>query len=480
MWRVGHLGLYPWLLLALLSQSPEVLIRQASEDLKAGRYRRAEEEISCALKAEPRNWNLWYYLGVTRVQLREPGLAIEAFEKARLLAPQEAPAYFGLGLLYMQKGDVDKALEAYRGGLARDPNDIAASQNYALLLMGKGDFREAVEPLLRLKRLSGGDVSTRATLIEAYLKGGMKAEGESEIDQLLMAHLATKQEELSLAKLLVADRERQAAEEILRHAVVTWPDWAESHGELGLLLIQEENYERAVNELGRAVQLDPQSAKYSLGLGEALLRWRHDPVALQYLLAIREEFGELPIYKFQLGLAYFYLTRFPMAIQQFESLAREKPKSSRVQLFLGDSYQAMGDLRKAEDCYRKAIALNPEEAPYYTALASLLKKENPADLAEPGRLLGKALALSPTDQEVKLLLASCFELEGKLAEAQALLEEVIRRSPGSRNAHAALAQVYYRQKRVEDAQEQKSIASKLEADKLKEISPWGPGEVGGP
>jgi len=479
-WRAGNVGLCPMLMLVLLSQSPAPLIRQAQEDLQAGRYSQAEEEISRALEAEPRNWSLWYYLGVARVQLKETQPAVEAFEKARSLAPQEAPAYFGLGLLYMQQGDIDKALGAYRGGLARDPNDIAANQNYALLLMGRGRFRAAIDPLLRLKRIKADDVSTRATLIEAYLKVGEKSEAEDEIAHLLAARLASAREELSLAQLLIADREGEAGAEILRHATATWPDNAEAHGELGLLLTQSGQYEIAVNELGRAVQLDPHSAKYSLGLGEALLRWRHDPVALQYLLAIRDQFGGLPIYKFQLGLAYFYLTRFPMAIEQFESLAREKPQSSRVQYFLGGSYQAMGELKKAEDCYRKAVALKPDEASYYTTLASLLKKQNPADLTEPHRLLEKALALNPTDQEGNLLLASCFELEGRLTEAQALLEGVITRNPGSRNAHAALAQVYYRQKRVEDAQRQKSIAAKLEADKLKEISPWGPAELGGP
>jgi Flp pilus assembly protein TadD len=288
------------------------------------------------------------------------------------------------------------------------------------------------------------------------------------------------QEELSLAKLLLADGEVRPAEEVFRHATATWPDSAEPHGELGLLLTQREQYESAVRELGRAAQLDPNSAKYALGLGEALLRWRHDPVALQYLLAIREKFGELPIYKFQLGLAYFYLTHFPKAIQEFEDLAREKPKSSRVQYFLGGSYQAMGELGKAEDHYRKAIELKPDEASYYTTLASLLKKVNPADLTEPIRLLGKALALNPSDQQGKLLLASCFEVQGKLADAQALLEAVVTSKPDSRDAHAALARVYFRQKRVEDAKQQESIARKLEADKLKEISPWGPRELGEP
>jgi len=479
MGAVGNLGLCPLLVLVLLSQSSAALIRQAEEDLRAGRYSQAEEEISGALETEPANWNLWYYLGVARVQLKESGPAIEAFEKARSLAPQEAPAYFGLGLVYMQKGDNQKALEAYRGGLARDPDDVAANQNYALLLMQKGAYREAVEPLKRLKNLRGDDVSTRATLIEAYLKAGMLSEGEGELDQLLRAHLATMQEELSLARLLFADGEGRAAEEVLRHATATWPDSAEPHGDLGLLLTQREQYEAAVSELGCAAQLDRNSATYAMGLGEALLRWRHDPVALRYLLAIREKFGELPIYKFQLGLAYFYLTRFPFAVQEFESLAGEQPKSSRVQYFLGGSYQAMGELGKAEGCYRKAIALKPDEASYYTTLASLLKKVNPADLTEPVRLIEKALALSPTDQEGKLLLASCFEAQGKLAEARVLLEAVVISKPDSRNAHAALARVYFRQKRAEDAKHQESIAAKLEADKLKEISPWGPGELGG-
>jgi Flp pilus assembly protein TadD len=480
MWRAAILGVCPLLALALFGQSSEVLVRQAQEDLRAGRYSQAEEDLSRAVDAEPTNWKLWSDLGVVRVQLGETELAIKAFERARRSAPQEAPPYFGLGLAYMKKGDIEKALKAYGDGLARNPNDVAANQNYVLLLIQKGDFRDAVEPLKRLKSLQLDNIPTRATLIESYLKAGMRNEGEDEIHQLLSAHIATMQEELSLAKLLFADGEGRATEEVLRHATATWPEAAEPHGDLGLLLIQREQYEAAVSELGRAAQLDPNSAEYALGLGEALLRWRHDPVALQYLLAIRAKFGELPLYKFELGLAYFYLTRFPLALQEFESLAREQPKSSRVQYLLGGAYQAMGKLDKAEECYRKAIALKPDEASYYITLASLRKKVNRADLSEPVRLVEKALALNPKDQEGRLLLASCYEVQGKLTEAQALLEAVVTSNPNSRAAHVALAQVYLRQKRVEDAEHQEAIAAKLETHEQSEVSPWGPGGVAGP
>lgn len=478
--QVIYLGLCLLLTLALFGQSSDVLVRKAQEDLRAGRDSQAEAELSRVLEAEPTNWSLWCDLGLARVQLGESGPAIEAFERARHLAPQKAPAYFGLGLVYMKKGDIEKALEAYRGGLAREPNNVAANQNYALLLMQKHDFRDAVDPLKKLKSLGHDDASTRATLIEACLRAGMKSEGEDEINQFLSGHLATMRQELALAKLLLADGEGRAAEEVLRHATATWPEAPEPHGDLGLLLIQGQQYETAVRELGRAAQLDPDSAKYALGLAEALLRWRHDPVALQYLLAVRHKFGNLPLYKFELGLAYFYLTQFPLALQEFESLAQEQPKSSRVQYLLGGSYQAMGKLEKAEDFYRKSIALKPDEPSYYVTLAYLLKKVKPADLSEPVRLVEKALALNPEDQEGRLLLASCYEAQGELADAQKLLEALITSNPDSRAAHVALAKVYFREKRTEEAEHQQAIAETLETREQNEVSPWGPGGVGHP
>jgi Flp pilus assembly protein TadD len=479
--RAVILGVCPLLLaVAFLGQSSGVFVSKAQEDIKAGRYSQAEEDLSRAVAADPANWKLWNNLGVVRIQLGESESAIKAFERARRLAPQEAPPYFGLGFAYMKTSDYVKALEAYRGGLARDPNDVVANQNYAFLLTQNGDFRDAVEPLKRLKSLQPEDVSTQATLIEAYLKAGMKNEGEDEINQFLSAHIATMQEELSLAKLLLADGQGSPAVEVLRHTAATWPEAAEPHGELGLLLTKGQQYEVAVSELGRAAQLDPNSAKYALGLGEALLRWRHDSVALQYLLAVQTKFAKVPLYEFELGLAYYYLTQYPPALKEFENVAQEQPKSSQVQYLLGGTYQALGELEKAEDCFRKAISLKPDEASYYLVLASLLKKVHPADLAEPVSLSEKALALSPDNEDVKLLLASCYQTQGKLAEAQALLEAVVTSDPDFRAAHVTLAQVYFRQKKVKDAQQQESIAAKLEERKQSEISPWGPGGVGGP
>jgi tetratricopeptide (TPR) repeat protein len=230
-------------MLSLISQSPTGAARRAQEDFNAGNYSLAERDLSRALKAEPQNWTLWFYLGITRARLKEMQPAVEALERARLLAPREAPIYFNLGLLYLEKSDVQKALQVYREGLALEPTDAATNQNYALLLMQQRMFREAIEPLRRLKTVGVNNVSTRAAPVEAYLKCGMETEAKDEAEELLKRPGATLQKDLEFASILIADRETNAAEQTLKQVEALWPDSAEAHGELGLLFIRSEHEE---------------------------------------------------------------------------------------------------------------------------------------------------------------------------------------------------------------------------------------------
>ncbi len=70
MWREVIPGVCPFLLAVVLSgQSSGVFVSRAQEDMSAGRYSQAEEELSRAVAAEPTNWKLWNNLGVVRIQL---------------------------------------------------------------------------------------------------------------------------------------------------------------------------------------------------------------------------------------------------------------------------------------------------------------------------------------------------------------------------------------------------------------------------
>jgi tetratricopeptide (TPR) repeat protein len=267
----GYAVLIYILLQAQVSTSVETLMRQAEEDLKAERYREASQKLGQAVKRAPNNPMAWRYLGFAEERLDELDAAIAAFEKVLALAPSDPQTHLDLGSLYSRKGDTNKALALFRKGLELNPADSAGNQNYAFLLMRTGKFREAIEPLLRLKKAKIADLPIRVALIESFFKAGMSKEGQAETEELLQSRVATPEDEVKLAIVLVEDGQPNVAENVLKHALLSAPDLAEAHGMLGLLHQKQGQYEEATQELERAAQLSPGNAKYSQALAQIRL-----------------------------------------------------------------------------------------------------------------------------------------------------------------------------------------------------------------
>ncbi len=467
--------------LSVFAQSPAAFFGQAEREMTSSQYARAESELMHQLKTNPQNGSLWFLLGVARAQLKETDPAIEAFQKALPLTTEKAPIYFNLGLLFMEKNDPVKAIVAYKTGLALDSSDVAANQNLAFLLMQQGEFREAIPSLERLKESRPADVSVRATLIEAYLKTGLNDKAENETDELLNSHVVTLPQGLALAKLLTAHQETDLAQRVFEFLRSTWPNSAEAHGELGLMLTEDEQFKEAAKELRQAVELDPDSEKYSLGYGEALLSSEQYPVALPFLEDAEKRFESQLEFQYQLAVTDLGLQRFPEAISVLETLASKKPTSGKVQFLMGGAYELEGELQEGEDHYRKAIQLAPQEPSSYRALASLLQKQGPEHLDESVQLARKAMTLDPSDAETKIVLARCLERQGHLDEAAALLEQAVTSEPDSRRAHTALAELFRRQQKLAQAEQEQSIAANLEEETItKEWTIWGRRTAGAP
>jgi tetratricopeptide (TPR) repeat protein len=455
------------LLLVALAQgalSVEALARQARDDFQAGRYTSARDKLRQAVNRSPSNPALWSYLGLTDAQLNDLDAAITDFQKTLALAPDDAPSLFNLGLLYGRKNQTENALAAYQRGLNLEPDNQAAIQNYALLLMTQSRFREAVAPLERLRGLESSNIAVRTTLIECYAKSGLKSELAREIQAILELPALASPDCLRLARALMEDQQPESAEVVLRHAAGITPESAESHYDLGLLLLNKSQFEEATRELGRAAQMDPQAAPYSMRLAESLILWKHYGPALEFLNAVKGRFGSLSDYQYKLGLVYYGLHQFPQAIVQFEEIAREQPQLDSVQFFLANGYGAVGDLQKAESHYRRAIELQSRNAQYYTALAQVLRKESDDNTDEAIVNLEKALSLDPAGVQTRHELGLCYVKKGNYRKAQALLEDVVAKEPDLTSAHVALAQTYYRLKRKEDGDREGAIVKRLQQE----------------
>ena len=169
-----------------------------------------------------------------------------------------------------------------------------------------------------------------------------------------------------------------------------------------------------------------------------------------------------------MALACYYSRQYPKAVAEFEKLiSQSAPRLDLVQHYLGNSYLAMGELEKAESCYRKAIEINPKGVVHYLALAALLTKQGAdrADEAIPS--LQKAMELDRADPRPKLQLALCYEAKKDLAQAQTLLEEIARAEPDFIPGHVELSRIYYQAGKQTEGDREKVTITRLKAEERK-------------
>jgi TolB-like protein/cytochrome c-type biogenesis protein CcmH/NrfG len=97
---------------------------------------------------------------------------------------------------------------------------------------------------------------------------------------------------------------------------------------------------------------------------------------------------------------------------------------------------------QAREAATKALAIDPDYAPAYTQLGYIAEGDN--DLAGAAQHLERALVLDPADLDVLRVSATLLESLGRLDEALALEEALVRRDPVNVNALFYLG-IYQRQ-----------------------------------
>jgi tetratricopeptide (TPR) repeat protein len=423
----------------------------------------SKQLFASAIKANPNDPALWFYLGVSCSGLNEADEAIAAFEKARSLAPNRAEIDFNLGLLYWGRGDIAKAKQAYRAGFALSPSDPTALQNYASLLMKTGDSRGAIAPLNALKNTAAVALPARVSLIECYLKINNRQAAERELNDLLTEDLAGPEEQTTLAAILIDNDDLDAAERVLRGSLLLNPKQPKAYAALGLVLLNQNRYKDAASSFETAFHLEPASAEYAMAFANALVLWNRPNTLLAFLKTVEPEFGELPDFQHKLAFAYYGVAEYSNAVSTLEKLLRRNPqRQDQIYFLLGNSYLGMGTFDESESAFRKAIELNPKDPMYYGSYAALLRKEGPSRIDDALVQLQKASQLAPSDPHVLVQLGLCYESKGDLNQSLALLERAVRGEPDSIAAHVALARVYFRLGRKAEGQKEKKTIAELE------------------
>ncbi len=160
---------------------------------------------------------------------------------------------------------------------------------------------------------------------------------------------------------------------------------------LGASLIKQQKVDLAEKPLSRAVKMFPDFAPAHEGLGEVFMLQGKLPAALEYLQRAGELEPDNASVQLKLGKVLAGLGRTDEANNAFEESFKRTPH--RQTLVEGLQRQRMGDLKGAEQQYRKVLRQDPDDVDALRLLAGLAMRAKQWSDAET--LLKKALDLAP-------------------------------------------------------------------------------------
>jgi Flp pilus assembly protein TadD len=190
------------------------------------------------------------------------------------------------------------------------------------------------------------------------------------------------------------------------------PEGHEKKGRALILLGKEEGLE----ELRKAVHLDPQNASYNISLGKSL---------------------------FQLG-------KVDEAALAFRAAVKAEPDNPDAHVYLGMALRGQSEYDEAKTHLDKAIELDPNNGRAYFELGIIAGAQNKAEEAETA--LAKAVKLSPNDSQVWYAYGEIFRSTDRLDEAISAYRKSVELDPPYPKAQQKLGLLLVERKQYDEAE----------------------------
>jgi tetratricopeptide (TPR) repeat protein len=324
---------------------PQEYITLMKEGNKLFKLDKFEEAMSCYEKAReilPDKMAPYNGLGKCYRVLKDLDKAQDLLEKAISLVPDNYKPYNNLGLVYRDRGNTEKALELYNKSIELNIEYFGAYNNIANLYLDDKDYNTAIDYYLKSlfykpDQFCADNAYNQIGKCYSKLKNSCEA-----IDYFLKA-------------------------------IETNPKFAVAYYNAGREFYILKNYEKSIEFYKKAVEFAKSKDDrllYILSLGYSYFYAGN----YKYALICFEECMEAnPDDREVAGFAAFCnlrLKNYKQAIYYYEKYL-DHDKKAWVYNDIGLAYFYMGDMKQAEDNFRKALDLDPNYEKAKINLANL-------------------------------------------------------------------------------------------------------------
>ena len=338
-------------------------------------WENAEKSLTAEVEKNPANAEAWYLLGNVRLQRRNFAGMVEAYDKSAPLSPEFAEKIkstkSNLWVLMMQHGIGcynhslkvsadsvsmfrDSAITDYQNAIVVAPDSIIGYQNLALAQHANSKYDDEINTLkIGLERKK--DPEVYATLINVYIQKAQMAKTAGNNDEAtknydnaiasLTEARALQPDNIELLGILInlyieTGRAKDAVP-LIREAITKDPQNKVFQNDLGLLLMQTEEFEEATQHFEAAIATDPTYEDALWNGAIAYMKWGDK---------VKKTAGEN-------ADAKDYVPKFKSAVKLTEKLVALKKDEAKYWEGLGTAYANAGMTKEAQKAYEQAAAL---------------------------------------------------------------------------------------------------------------------------
>lgn len=326
-------------------------MRQAADALRRGSLRAALAELERVVAASPGSSEAQRMLGIAAALAGDTRASVEHLEAALRLRPDDERSWTALAGIHAEAGALDAAVRTLEKAIGAIPGSGGLRWRLAGLLVKADRTADALEQYTAAERLA--PLSGRAQVHQAVATLALLAQdvplATAAIDRRVRGNLTDAAAHRDLSSQYTRQGRQDAA-----FAEVAIAAWLDPDDQLTLVagghsLLAGGRIEDAVAAFERAVTLQPDLREARYGLAQALMRASRREDARRHLMEFER--------------------------QRAEATARER-RALDIDAVKEEAVRrsAAGQHAQAAGTWKKVIALEPESARNYFALAEALFK----------------------------------------------------------------------------------------------------------
>ena len=412
--------------------SIQTLLEQGHEQLDRGKYQAALETFQQAAILEPQNPQVLYGLGLACYKLYEHHESVKYLDRAVEIQKDYIPALAQRGLAYKQLNQNDNAKTDFERAIEIKPKDYEDWQGRSTALAELQQYEEALVSIDKAVKL-------KPDSHEAWMYHGISLASLGRHEQAVAStdkavklkpdsHEAWMYHGISLASL---GRQEEAFVSIDK-AVKLKPDSHQAwmyHG-ISLGNLDRQGKEKAINSFDKAIELkaDFHTAWMYRGITLANLNRLQEAVAsYDRAIEIQPDYEDAWRRRKYATFELSKLKRFEFLLTSCEKVLKIKPENAESWFYHGHALIGLRRVEKAIGSYDKAIEIDPDYSEAWKSRGFALKCLG--NLEEAIDSYDKAIEIDPDDAETYNTIGILLEDLGYLEDAFDSYDEAVKIDP---------------------------------------------------